>query len=97
MESRFIIRKRFVSAKLNCVAIEQRGSAESAMMVVAKRPATGMLRDRNLFVDVASCSHELEWEALAMRLIHVLFCVLSWSIFAARELYLRSEGSSSFP
>jgi len=56
MESRFIIRKRFVSANLNCVAIEQRGSAESAMMVVAKRPATGMLRDRNFFVDVASCS-----------------------------------------
>ena len=56
MESRFIIRKRF-SANFNCIAIEQRGSAESAMMVVAKRPATGMLRDRNLFVDVASCSH----------------------------------------
>jgi len=55
MENRFIIRKRFVSAKLNCVAIEQRGSAESAMMVVAKRPATEMLRDRNLFV-VVSCS-----------------------------------------
>ncbi len=58
MESRFIIRKRFVSANLNCVVIEheQRGSAESAMMVVAKRPATGMLRVRNIFVDVASCS-----------------------------------------
>ena len=56
MESRFIIRKRF-SVNFNCIAIEQRGSAESAMMVVAKRPATGMLRDRNIFVDVASCSH----------------------------------------
>ena len=56
MESRFIIRKRFVSADINCIAIEQRGSAESAMMVVAKRLATGMLRDRSIFVAVASCS-----------------------------------------
>jgi len=56
MESRFIICKRFVSADINCVAIEQRGSAESAMMVVVKRPATGMLRDRSIFVAVASCS-----------------------------------------
>jgi len=97
IESWFIIRKQFVSANFNCSAIEQCGSTKSAMIVVAKWPATGMLHDCNIFVDVASCSHQLEWEALAMRLIHVLFCVLSWSIFAARELYLRSEGSSSFP
>jgi len=56
MESRFKIRKRLVSAYINCIAIEQRGSAESAMMAVVKRPATGMLRDRSIFVAVASCS-----------------------------------------
>ena len=60
------------------------------MMVVAKQLAIGMLHDRNIFVDVASCSHQLEWEALAMRSIHVLFCVLSWCIFVAWVLYLRS-------
>ncbi len=33
MESRFIIRKRFVSADLNCVAIEQRGGRRGCCVI----------------------------------------------------------------